>query len=109
VGPGVIGVRAPVGARDSGRAGGRRRKGREREEGKGRKRRKEKKERRKGKRVERKEKEEKKRKGRKNGERKEKKWGERFQKIWKIDREIRGRILRDFSDFRASARFPRRR
>jgi hypothetical protein len=80
--------------------------GREREEGKGREKEKRKK-REKGK--EKRKKEEKKEKERKKIEKGRKRVWEKFRKLIKMLGKFRGRVLRDFSDFRASARFLGRR
>jgi hypothetical protein len=100
--PGSIGVRAPVGGRGILAA-------REEEE----RREREKKGRRKRKKKKGKEKRKRKRKRRKKGRKREKKNRkknlEKFRKLGENVREIRGRVLRDFPGFRASARFPGRR
>jgi hypothetical protein len=114
---GGVQARGPLSQRRQGRRSGgalswprgrKKEEGREGEERKGKEKEKKKKEK-KGE----KEKEEKKEKERRKEKRKIEKgrkrnW-EKFRKFGKIVREIRGRVLRNFSDFRASARFPGRR
>jgi hypothetical protein len=91
----------PRGRKEKEGEGERRRKGKEKKKGEKGKEKRKKRKKRKGRKE--------KGKGRKMEKEKKRNRGRDFRKIWKIVREIRGRVLRDFSDFRASAHFPGRR